>query len=239
MRSKKCGISEPTLRRILSQKIKTDPQISTVLDILTYISRESSVRRIVEMYDGPLAKYISDNMLVLSEVDQDYSKKLNEELKNPIKYLVYKLSVNASGVSKEKVRNMFGEHGVGLLNELVEGNYAIKNEKDGRYYSCARGLQGSFENFVLHFKATADFIKPHKLNSRRPLNPFFINTSDSINKDTYEKILKMQRKHQRKISQLISDESSKGEIPFFYLAAIDTLDYESAFEIAEKATPVH
>ncbi|MEO0335394.1 MAG: hypothetical protein AAF202_03315, partial [Pseudomonadota bacterium] len=39
---KKCGVSEPTVRRFLTGKIKTLPQVSTVLDILTYISGETS-----------------------------------------------------------------------------------------------------------------------------------------------------------------------------------------------------
>ena len=35
--SKRCNVSEPTLRRIMSGKVKTIPQITTLLDILTYI----------------------------------------------------------------------------------------------------------------------------------------------------------------------------------------------------------
>lgn len=231
--SKKCAVSEPTLRRIMSGKVKTSPQVTTLLDILTYISGTTSVRNIVEMYPGPIAEFFTSAMPHLDEFDQEYSNALNDELQDSVKYLIYKLSLNHCGVREEKIRELYGNHGIQLLKEMMEKGY-IKEDSDGACRATARSFAGSHAQFVRNFKAVADFIKPDKFRHRKPLNPYFVNMSDSISPEAYEQIRRLQKSLNNKIRKILSSEESKGKIPFFYICAQDTLDLKSAFELVES-----
>ena len=93
--------------------------------------------------------------------------------------------------------------------------------------------------FVDHFKATASFIKPQKMSENLPMNPLFVNASASITAETYKEITKVQRQALKKISHAIRQDSGEGPIPVFFLCALDTLDTDSAFEIAVRDEKKH
>lgn len=230
--SKKCNVSEPTLRRIMAKKVKTLPMVTTLLDILTYLANTSSIREIVRRYPGPIATFLTDAMPFLVEFDQEYSNALNQELKNPIKYLIYKLAINHSGVTEQKISELYGNHGLQKLAELSEAGFIYKDIHNV-IRAKAKSFSSSDGDFVRNFKVVADFIKPEKHKNRRPLNPSYVNCSDSLTVEAYEKIVRLQRSTQRKIRQILADPTSKGAIPTFYIAAIDTLDIKSAFELEE------
>ncbi len=228
--SKKTGVSEPTLRRIMGLRIKTAPQVTTVLDILTYISGTTSVREIIKLYPGPLAQYLSASMPYLEDFDQNYSNQINEELKNPIKYLIYKLALNHGGVKEEKIIQLYGNHGFQLLSEMIDAGYIERDDKRV-CRTISKSFTSSEDDFVRNFKLVADFIKPHKNRPRNPLNPLYVNCSDSVSAEAYEEICKLQKKTLKKIREILSQDSSKGELPFFLLCAIDTMDLKAAYEL--------
>ncbi len=227
--SKKCGVSEPTIRRIMSQKVKTTPQITTLLDILTFVSQSNSVREIVAMYPGPIGEFLAEAMPYLEEFDQDYSNAINEELKDPVKYLIYKLALNSCGVREAKIIELYGNHGLQLLDDMVEKGFIDRNE-DQLCRARAKTFSGSHDEFVRNFKVVADFIKTNKLRNRKPLNPYFVNMSDSLNPEAYEQIRRILSKTDKKLRKILSSRESKGTIPFFFLGAMDTLDSKSAQE---------
>lgn len=231
--SKKCSVSEPTLRRIMSKKVKTTPQITTILDILTFVSHTSSVREIVKMYPGPVGDYLAEAMPYLEEFDQDYSNAINDEIKDPVKYLIYKLSLNHAGLSESKLIELYGNHGLQLLQDMVEKGF-IQQTEEGVYRAKAKTFGGSHDDFVRNFKAVADFIKPNKLRNRKPLNPYFVNASDSLTPEAYDQIRKLLGKTDKKIRKILADENSKGTIPVFFIGAMDTLDPKSAAEWVEE-----
>jgi hypothetical protein len=230
--SKRCSVSEPTLRRIMSQKVKTTPQITTLLDTLTFISQTSSVRAIVAMYPGPIADHLKEAMPYLDEFDQDYSNEINEELRDPVKYLIYKLALNHAGVSEDKVIELYGNHGLRLLNDMIEKGY-IKKTPNQRCRAKVKTNSSSHQDFVRNFKAVADFIKPNKLRHRKPFNPYFVNMSDSLTPEAYEQIRRILGKTDKKLRKILADPNSKGHLPVFFLGAMDTLDPQSAAEWVE------
>jgi transcriptional regulator with XRE-family HTH domain len=227
--SKKCGVSEPTLRRILSGKVKTVPQVSTLLDILTYLDKTVSVRKIVSLHPGPIADYLRKAMPYLEEIDSEYSGRVNEELKDPVKYLIFKLALNSSGVLESKIQELYGTHGIKLLQEMVEAEIIVKTA-NGICRTKTKSYNSSSKDFVRNFKVVADFIKTNKFRNRKPYNPLHANCSESIHLDAYESIVRLQKKTQKKIRKILSDPENRGEIPFFQLVAIDTLDLKAAFE---------
>jgi len=230
--SKKCGVSEPTIRRILTGRIKTLPQVSTVLDILSYVSGETSARPLVEKYPGPIAEYLKDRIPQLQFFDPTYDPQLNRELENQVKYIIFKLSLNDSGVTLEKVKELYGQMGENYLNELVQKGYLAKEGE--AYRSVFENFSADLGQFVNHFKATADFIKVKATSSLTdPLQPVIANYSWEVSKDQYKRIQKIQSTALAKIREVLLEKGHSGEIPIFLLAALDTLDLKSASDILQ------
>ena len=228
--SKRCQVSEPTIRRISKRQVKTIPNVSTVLDLLTTISRKKSIPEVIELYPGPVAEYIREMFPHVEEAEPEYSNSLNACLKEPLKYLIFKLSLNKMGVTRDRIKRLFGEHGLRELDELTRLEFIEKRGQ--RFHSIYRHMTMNQDFFVDQFRATASFIKPHKMSENLPMNPLFVNASASISADTYKEITKIQRQALKKISQSIRQDSGDGPIPVFFLCALDTLDTDSAFEIA-------
>ncbi len=226
--AKRCAVSEPTLRRIKKGQLKTLPEVSTIIDLLMYISQEKNARKIPELFPGPLADYLkSKTPQIEAMVEIEVSESLTQSLRDPVKYLIYKLSVNIEGVSLEKVVEMFGSYGEKQIYELLQEN--LLEERKGHYFGKIQNFSLSNDVFVKHFKATADFIKPETLaNAPRNQSPLFVNYSSGLNKKAYSEILKIQRLALKKILKVFVDKESEGPIPAFYLAALDTLDHDSA-----------
>ncbi len=230
--SKRCKVSEPTIRRIAKKQVKTVPTVSTILDLLTTIDRNQNVKEVINNHPGPVAELVREALPHLDEQEPEYSQALNDQLKDPVKYLIYKLSLNKMGICRDRVRKMFGDHGLRELDALVQLD--VINKRAGRYYSSCKNFTGSFENFVEHFRTCTSFIKPEKVVERQPLNPLFVNASESVSVESYREIAKVQRAAFKKISQIIQSDTEKGPIPLLYLCALDTLDTDSALEIANR-----
>ena len=230
--SKRCEVSEPTLRRIVKGQVKTLPQISTLLSILTYISNRSQIKEVSDFFGPPLSDHIQTALPSLELFDQNYSAELNTELKDPVKYLIFKRAINHCGVDEMAIRNLFGVYGLNCLNQMVETGI-LKKEGNNTYFSDVSSYRSSNADFVRNFKNVADYIKPEKLVVNDPLNPYFVNKSDSVNEKTFAKIRKILRATQTKLDRLMSEPESRGNIPYFYIAALDTLDPYSAREITD------
>ena len=230
--SKRCQVSEPTIRRIAKKQVKTIPNVSTILDILTTISRNKNIKEVVKMYPGPVADLIKESLPHIEDQAPEYSQTLNNHLRDPLKYLIFKLTLNRVGVSRDRIKKLFGDMGLRELDALIQ--LEVVERRNNRYYSKSRNFTGNFDNFVEQFRAAASFIKPHKVVERLPLNPLFVNTSESVTPEAYKEIAKVQRAAFKKISQIIQNDEVGGSIPLLYLCALDTLDVESAFEIANR-----
>ncbi|NQY99419.1 MAG: hypothetical protein HRT45_01970 [Bdellovibrionales bacterium] len=233
--SKKCGVSEPTIRRILTGKIKTLPQVSTVLDILSYVSGETSGKKLVEMYPGPIAEYLKDRIPQLESVAPVYNPALNKELENQVKYIIFKLASNDSGVKAEKLLQLYGKMGEKYLEELVGKGFLT--EEDGVYRSVFENFSADLNQFVNHFKATADFLKVrvNTLQTKENLKPVLANYSCEVSKDQYKRIEKVQAQALKKIREIMTEEGHEGELPVFLLTAFDTLDLNTASELIESS----
>ena len=50
----KCGVSEPTLRRIMKGQLKKAPKTTTVIEILSYIHKTKTVSKLIEVSPAAL-----------------------------------------------------------------------------------------------------------------------------------------------------------------------------------------
>jgi hypothetical protein len=227
--SKKCVVSESTLRRILSGQIKTMPTATTVLDILTTISKEKNIQNILKLYPGTIANYLETNLPQSENVLTEYCQELNQVLKDSSTYIIYKLASNSMGLRREKIIELFGLHGIACADVLVENKYLSLT--DNIYRSQIENFTLHHDTFVQKFKAVADFIKIQKNIEREHLNPLLVNYSESVSAEAYKEIVSLQKRTLKKIRDIMSAKDSQGQIPLFLLLAIDTLDTKSANEI--------
>jgi len=231
--SQRCGVSEPTLRRIQSNQVKTIPNDTTILKILSYISKKTNIAEIVDFFPGPLKDFLRSKVVPSHTQKTQFleaSIDLSNRLKDSVKYLIYKLSSNAGGVTEEKVSELFGQYGVQKLEELA--NEELVLYRDDKFVAKYENYRLSDERCVDNFKATAGFIKPNKLNTAPyESSQIFCNVSGAVSLKVYQEILKIKRKAVKKIRDIIFDVESEGAIPVFILGAVDTLDNKSAFEI--------
>lgn len=228
--SKRCAISEPTLRRIRSGQVKTLPSVTTIVELLVYISKETSALKLLERYPGPLADYLKDKLVQFEAWKEiKYSKDLSQALKDPIRYLIYKLAAMPEGVASQRVIELFGNYGENLLKTMSEEK--LLAFKEGRFHALEKSYSLSHDDFVEHFKSTANFIKPHKhAMSAKQYSPIFSNYSNGLSKKAYSEVLKIQRAANKKILEILNDKSCEGSVPTFVLNAVDTIDMFCADE---------
>ncbi len=224
--SKKCQVSEPTLRRIMSGKIKTTPTLSTVVDILCTISKETKVQSLIKLYPGIIAEALKEgySLLAEEEVPYQFSPELNEILTDEVRYIIFKLAANTAGVKRAKVRELFGIAGEEKLDELIARDLVYEELRLGERFIRTRieGFSLGHEVFVSHFKACADFIDTRPQAGKK--NNLYYNLSESINECGQREILNLQRQALKKIMQILNDDKYRGDIPVFVLSAIDSLD---------------
>lgn len=234
--SKRCGVSEATLRRVCSGKNKNLPTLTTVISVLSYISKKNTLPEIIEQFSGPLSESLKNGMHThKNSAFMDSSVNLSSKLQDPVRYMIYKLAANTNGVTASKISELFGLFGGQKLDDLLNEDLLIL--RGDSYHAAYSNYSLSHETFTTHFKATADFIKPEKLDaSPQKYSQVFVNMSESINLNAYSSILKVQRAALKKIREIMFDSQNKGEIPAFMVSAIDTISTKSAFEIETKSS---
>ncbi|MBY0384360.1 hypothetical protein K2X05_04305 [bacterium] len=231
--SKKCTVSEPTLRRIVKGQIKTLPTSTTILDILTTLTGEKNTALVAKNFPGPIADYLQSILPQAEECETEYDADLNNELRDSVKYIIYKLASNSSGLSQKKLNELFGRNGFTQAEVLLQKDYLYV--KNNTYFSKVKHFTSNQDSFVANFKLIADYIKTQNPLTKTNLHSLLANYSESVSPEAYKEIVGLQKKTLQKIRSILADEHSKGGIPVFMLLAIDTLDPQPAHElIAEK-----
>ncbi len=229
--SRRCVVSEPTLRRILRGQIKTMPTATTVLDILTTVCKEKNLRKLAQLYPGPIADYLNSNLPQSEDINTEYNQELNRELGDSTQYVIYKLASNSSGLKKEKLQQLFGMHGCVKADHLVKKGYLSLT--DETYFSQVKNFTLNHNTFTQNFKIIADFIKTQSPMDSAHLHSLLVSYSESVSIEAYKEIIGIQKRALRKIRDVMSADSSQGVIPLFLLLAIDTLDARSVHEFEE------
>lgn len=232
--SKRCGVSEPTLRRIRHGQVKTIPNVSTIFTFLTYVYQETEVERLVNLVGEPLAGFLNDKAANLKNFNKiEYSEDLTEILRDPVKYVIYKIAAGGHGLTADKVLDLFGTHGERQLQSLVTCGWMYKENE--LYFVKTPNFSLSYDVFVEHFKVMADFIKPEKhANAQGDFAPLFVSQSSSVNKEAYKEIRKIYKKAVLRVSEIVNNPQSFGPIPTFVLSAVDTMDTFCADEIIQQ-----
>lgn len=230
--SQRCRVSEPTLRRIKNGRVKTLPNTSTVMGLLQYLLDSKDLSVILEKTHGALKEYLAEMVPQTSE-NVEFDPKLNEELGEPVKYLVYKLAANHSGVSDDTIERMFGYYGLQKAQEL--SNLGIIEQRGQCYFSVSgRAFAADPDKFNENFVTVAAYISNTNDPSFGLLNSFHCNYSESVSAETYRTVAQLMKKTLKRVRQICNKETAKGHIPLLVLNAVDTLDVLAPHQINKK-----
>ncbi|NQZ00943.1 MAG: hypothetical protein HRT45_09800 [Bdellovibrionales bacterium] len=228
--SKRCSVSEPTLRRIAKGKVKTLPNVTTIVDILSYVHKTNSLKELVFANPGPISEFLKEQFPAVRDLTADtkFSEKLNKSISDSTSFVIYNLACSERGTSEEEVLNLFGHLGMHRLEELILDE--VLEQKGDRFFAIHSTWSSGPELSAKHIKTLADFIKPSKIKENSMHTPMFANFTGSITKEAYEKIIRINRAAYRKTVEVLHADESAGDIPVFFLGAIDTLSAYAAYE---------
>jgi hypothetical protein len=222
--AKKSGVGATTLRRILSESLKGDPAPSTVLNVVSAITKERRLSSLLRAFEGPIGEMLRSSFghFVEENLPHSYSTDLNRELVDWPKYLIYKLASNKCGVSRILLTQILGNVGLKCIGEMFE---------KGLLYADGDIVHSKEKNFSLdlnlavkHLPNLLGFYKPNDLDRGHNL---FYTLSESINEDGIKKVKEVQKEAIKKIYAIMNSPYYEGEIPYFTVHCMDTLTLET------------
>lgn len=217
----KSGVGATTLRRIVNQSIKGEPAPHTVLNLASALSNEKQLTSLIKNFDGPIGQLLEKTFAPYLEVDSSHVMKndINEELKDWVKYAIYKLSANRKGVSRIQVSELFGKLGLDRLDELIENKFL--EEEQSISHANEKNFSLDVSIAAGHLSELVRFYKPTEVSKG---NNIFYTLSETLNEEGIQKIKEIQKEAVKKIFEVMNENEFAGEIPYFSLNLADTFD---------------
>jgi len=218
------SVGATTLRRILNDSIKGEPSPHTVLNIVSAITKEKRLSKLVAMFDGPIGELLRSSFSAYIEVDapHEYDADLNEVLRDRLNYFIYKLAANQSGVQENKVRELFGDPGVLKLKSLRKSG--LLRLEDGHYHAKEKNFSLDLDIAKDHLPELVKFYRPDKLDDG--LNLFYT-LSESLSHQAVARIKEIQKEAAKRVYEIMNEQSNLGDVPYFTLQLCESFDYQA------------
>ncbi|MBL6990307.1 MAG: hypothetical protein ISR65_11035 [Bacteriovoracaceae bacterium] len=219
------GISNTTLRRILDESSSSIPAPHTILNVVSYLHKEKRVSKLLDKVGGAIGEILnkSFNKFIFDEHQTKYSNNLNKLLQNFNYYIVYKLAANKKGTNDLEIRGILGDLGEKIVKELQQFKVIEKNEQ-AQYHAKDKNFALEIPIAINHLKELIKFYKTEEIHLG---NNLFYSLSESLNERAIVKVKNIQREAIKGIHQVMSDEQSLGNIPYFLIALSDSMNYSS------------
>ncbi|MGB0453938.1 MAG: hypothetical protein ACPGJV_09505 [Bacteriovoracaceae bacterium] len=218
--AKRSGIGATTIRRILKTENQKNIAPHTVLNLLSTITKEKSLGRLINTTQGPLKTLLKENFSCFTEetLEATYDNKLNKLLSDSTSYLIYKLASNRSGVRLEIVKELYGSVGINKVQELM--NHGYLKETEGKVFTKNKEFSLDLETAVSHLPELVKLYKPNQVELKKNL---FYSLSESVNEEGIQKIKEIEKEAIQKIYNVMISPFYEGEIPYFTLTLSDTM----------------
>jgi hypothetical protein len=223
--SKKCGVAASTLRRILSEETKEDPNPNTVLGIVSAVTKESCIDTLLKKFDGEIHESLRVSYSMVSKYS--YRPELAEVLIDSDTYIVYKLAANRVGTSASEIVELLGNPALKRVEELLDSGLLLEKEgvkgaqKEKRYHAVEKNFM--LPNSLI-LKHIPELLRYTKTDSRYVKKTMMKNISESVSVEVYNECWKIQAEAGDKIAKLINQEESNGNVPFFFTYFMNTLE---------------
>ena len=220
----KSGVGASTLRRLLSGSIKGDPAPHTVLNILSTVTKEKKLSKLVKTVDGPMGDMLQESFshFIESETPHSYGNDLNELLRDQVSYFIYKLAANRKGTDKVFVTEMFGKAGLEKLAKMLDLG-VVKENEEGEIHASEKDFSLDVEIAAGHLPELVKYYKPNSIANGQNL---FYTMSETLSEEGIQKVKTIQKEAIKKIYDVMRSPFYEGDIPFFTLDMSDTLSFE-------------
>lgn len=208
--SKRTLIGATTLRRILSLSLKGNPNPKTVLNLMSVLTKEKNITHIIEKSPQLTKSYLFQSFgPYLEDAKDPLSGNL---LKNNLKFIIFKLASNQSGVHFETISTLYGGNGQKVLRELTREGYLIKEDHFFHSKDKKKGHELHFK--ASHFSNLLPLLKKYEKEVGTYKDPFHT-LSESLNEEGIKKINQIQKEALKKIKDIMKCPSHSGTYHFF------------------------
>jgi len=222
--AQKMSLSDKTLKRIV--KGTHTPSYQTILKIYRYLLGTKNDRETVLSMPHSLStlmKVEHDNMSLLDE-EISFTDEIDSLLKNDSIFRAIYVETAAGKIHKNKIGYDFGQHGLKVLEKMVQLNIVKEIESDFYTTSVNRGSLSPETAYEL-----SKYLLDNKFSSEKSGlrgENFYSLYFESVNSDTYNEILKIDWESMQKKKALLSNKDNIGNIKLWTINYTDTLSGE-------------
>lgn len=216
----KIHLEEKRIFQLLERENDKPPTLTEIVAILTALYPGKSIAELARELPGAIGDYIRhEYQYFMGDQHYSFSGDLLDLLKRKENYIIYKLASNRSGVTLREIQRLFGVAGIENAKYMLRRDL-VYLEKD-RIFAKDPNYCLPNDMIVEAFKHTLDFLSTDADRSRATV---FANISESLSKESYDRVREIQRRAIREIFDIVRDPNSKGDIPTFVIAAVDVLE---------------
>lgn len=218
--AQRSNVPVTSLRRLMNNQQKNEIAPHSVLNLVGYILREKNLSLLLTKVDACVADFLQKHFghfIFASEV-RVYNTDLNTELKDQIKYLIYKMAANHNGVDLMTLVENFGALGKRKADEMIKNGMLVEEEE--RLHAREKNFSLDLGIAADHLPALVRFYKPESIQQGR--NTFF-NMSESLNLEGIQMIKQLQRECVHKMNAIMNDPQYFGDIPYFTINLGETM----------------
>ncbi|MDC1175356.1 helix-turn-helix transcriptional regulator [Bacteriovoracaceae bacterium] len=230
--SKKIGISERTLKRII--KGTHSPTYQTILKVYRYLKGTYNDRETVMAMPEILGTFVDDEQdnFSLTNPNTYFSTEVDSYIRADSVFRSIYIETATGSVTKESVCYNHGKHGENVLIKMCEVGI-IKEVKPNVYTAgLNRGCldevtSHEISKYLLEYK-----FSPEKsgLEGENFYQCFF----EGVTKDVYNELLRIDWNAYQKKKKLLQSKESKGDIKYWSISYTDTLSKEVIYEDNKK-----
>ncbi len=219
--AKRSGVSEATLRRIMSDKNKQAPAPNIVLQLVSFIKKEKRIAVLLQKTEGEIGNYLrkSFDQFIFDREEIEMHFDLNKLFIDKDMYLIYKLAANSNGISLGEIEKILGATGKNKLLELTEKN-VVEKRVDGNFHALNKSFSVDVQVAKNFLPEMIRFFKPELAHEGKTL---FYSLSESMNEEGIKKIKSIQLDAIKAIYDIMCDTQYQGKIPYFSVSLQDTM----------------
>ena len=151
--------------------------------------------------------------------NNDFTENFTKLMKNQVALSIYTMAVRANGISGAAIKENFGQYGEVILKELIENKIIVK--ANAHYFPINSEFVRLDRSHVKELIPTLNsFYDVNHAGQDRNFNTMRI---DSVNRKTLFEIYDLFATLDNSLTEILSKEESKGDIPFYSFTQFDTM----------------
>lgn len=145
-----------------------------------------------------------------------------EAMGNPVAAAIFSLALREEGVTEQEINKRYGTYSREVIGDLVKKKILVSARSEGlRYFAINHQLLHLERDDIKKIIPTFNtFYNSSHAGQERNYEYFRL---DTINKSTLIKIYEAYADLNMKVESILSSPTSRGEIPFYAFAQLDTL----------------